>query len=168
MASHSAGASREEAGAPQPVNTVQLDRLCEKAITAETNGRHSLASAFFRRAAEEAQRLHGETCVSAYLTLQSSNSLLHQSDFDGLTRDDVAALCAEAWALASTTLPFIKRRMDDNTMLPGRGTAVETAFYKQYVTTKNVVLAVPISARDSQLLGLSLAYVTRLGLHAYS
>ena len=40
------------------------------------------------------------------------------------------ALRAEAWALLSSSLPFIVRRMDDNTVLPGRGTAVELAFFK--------------------------------------
>ena len=102
--------------------------------------------------------------MSAYLTLQSSNSILNQSDIAGVTREDEAALCADAWALASTTLPLIKRRMDDNTMLPGRGTAVETAFYKQFTTTtKRVLLAAPMSARALQLFGLSLGYTTSVG-----
>ena len=39
----------------------------------------------------------------------------------------------EAWALLSSSLPLIiVRRIDDNTMLPGRGTAVELAFSRRY------------------------------------
>ena len=51
--------------------------------------------------------------------------------------------------------------MDDNTVLPGRGTAVETAFFKQYLTTADFVEAKPTpSARYLQLHGLSLGYAT--------
>ena len=148
-----------------PVDHAQLDKLCEKAITAFTSGRFALAAAFFRRASEEARQIvpTGETFVSAFLALHSSNSLLNQSDLDGVTDEEEAALCADAWALASTTLPFIKRRVDDNTMLPGRGTAVETAFYKRFITTGSRVAASHAPpARALQHMSLSLGYVTAL------
>ena len=63
MASLSAGSARNEGGvadgspsnaADAPVDTAHLDRLVEKALTADKNGRHTLAAAFFRHAADEA------------------------------------------------------------------------------------------------------------------
>ena len=52
--------------------------------------------------------------------------LLLQSTLEGVTPEERTALRTEGRALVS--LPLIVRRMDDNTMLPGRGTAVELAF----------------------------------------
>ena len=127
MASPSAGSSR--AGAHKTVDTTQLDRLCEKALTAAKIGRNALAAALYGRAAEEARRLHGET----FLTTQHSLQLLQQLRLEGVTCDEKTVLRAEAWALVSSSLPMIVRRMDDNTMLPGRGTAVELAFFKRLV-----------------------------------
>ena len=175
MASASAGSSRDAGAAPPvavgtplnatagaPVDTTQLDKLCEKALTASSSGRHALTSSFFRRAAEEALRLHGETFVCTYLTLHRALSLGRQSEHEGVTKDK-AALDDEAWALASGCLPLIVRRMDDNTMLPGRGTAVELAFFKRFTATRDTMLGdPPASSRELQLVGLSLGYATAL------
>ena len=154
MASASAGSLRD-AGAPPvtgdagvadkapsnvagaPIDTAQLDRLCEKALTADVTGRYALAAAFFRRAADEALRLHGDTFVCTYLTLQRAASLRCQSSLEGVTQDEQAALNNEARELASSCLPLIVGRMDANTMLPGRGTAVELAFFKRFESTKH-------------------------------
>ena len=172
MASPSAGSSRDitspspvAVGAPSnaastsaPKDTAQLDRLVEKALTVGKSGRYALSAGFYRRAADDL-RLHGDTFVCTYLTLQRATSLQCQSSLEGVTPREKAALCAEAWALVSSCLPLIVRRMDDNTMLPGRGTAVELAFFKRYTATKNATYDVPPwSTRDMQLVGLSLGY----------
>ena len=97
-------------------------------------------------------------CIS--LALQRSCRLVQQSQLEGVTADEKAALLAEVWALASSYLPLIARRMDDNTMLPGRGTAVELA-YKQFLQLMRAVFdKPPLAARLLQLNGLSLGYAT--------
>ena len=176
MASPSAGSSREASGPPPvavgapsgaTVDASHLDRLVEKALTAAKSGRYALAAAFFRRAADEALHLHGETFVHTFLTLQRSNKLSLQSHLEGVSQEERAALKAEAWALASGCLPLIVRRMDANTMLPGRGTAVELAFFKRYETTRHATYdKPPVSSRGLQLRGLSLGYATAVyGAH---
>ena len=162
-----ASPSVRTAGVPPPVaagatvDTAHLDRLVEKGLTAGKSSRYALAAAFFRRAADEALRLHGEIFVCAYLTARRASSLVLQSQLVGATTDERAALFDEAWMLLSISLPFIVRRMDDNTMLPGRGTAVEVAFYKRFTTTERATVdAPPLSARNLQLVGLSLGYAT--------
>ena len=178
IASPSAGSSRD-AGAPPPVaiaastnaangaangvpvDTTQLFKLCEKALTAGKSGRYALAAAFFRRAADEALGLHGDTFVCTYLTLMRASSLVCQTQLEGVTRGEEAALDAEAWALVFSCLPLIVRRMDANTTLPGRGTAGELAFFKRFTATKHATYDVPpLSTHDLQLAGLSLGYAT--------
>ena len=77
-----AGGTPSDAGAPLHagalIDTTQLDKLCEKALTAASSGRHALADAFYQRAAEEVLRLHGETFVCKYLTLERAGSLCYQ------------------------------------------------------------------------------------------
>ena len=168
MASASAGSSRDAGAAPRverlhAVDTTHLDKLCEKALTAEFSGRHALAAAFFRRAAEEALHLHGETFVCTYLTLRRALSLHRQSVLQGVTREERAALRTEEWALASGCLPLIVRRMDDNTVLPGRGTAAELAFFKRFMVTRHTAFGEPpLSSRSLQLVCLNLGYATAL------
>ena len=151
-------------GAPStaaPVDTTELDRLVEKALTASKSGRHALAAGLYRRTVDEALRLHGDTLVCTYLILSRASSMGCQVRLEGVTPDEQAALCAEAWALASSCVPLIVRRMDDNTMLPGRGTAVELAFFKRFTTTKHATFdSPPLSTRDLQLVGLCLGYST--------
>ena len=143
------------------VDTTQLDSLVEKALTAGDSGRYALAAGFYRRAVDEALRLHGDTFVCTYLTLRRALSLRCQSRLQGVAQEEKAALSAEAWALASSCLPLIVRRMDANTMMPGRGTAVELAFFKRYTATTCVTFdAPPWSTRKLQLAGLSLGYAT--------
>ena len=151
MASPSAGSSRQarlpRVAAGAPVDTAHLDRLCEKALTAAKHGRHALAATFFRHAADETLLLHGETFVCTYLTLQRSNELALQLQLQGVPQDEKATLAAQAWELVYNTLPLVVRRMDANTMLPGRGTAVETAFSKRYDKKNNVRLVSVANAR---------------------
>ena len=155
------GAPLNAAGAP--VDTTQLDKLCDKALTADCSGRYVLAAAFYRYAAEEAFRLHGETFVCTYLTLERVASLGLQSVLEGVTADEKVALRNESWALASGCMPLLVRRMDDNTMLPGRGTAVELAFFKRFTATRDTAFGdPPASSRELQLVGLSLGYATAL------
>ena len=152
------------AGAPvagAPVDTAQLDRLVEKALTAYKSGRYLLAAGFYRRAADEALLLPGNTFVCTFLTLWRASPLWVQSQLDGVTPDERMALYDEAWALVSSVLPLLVRRMDANTMLPGRGTAVELAFFKRYESKRNTIYnEPPLSTRALQLIGLSFGYAT--------
>ena len=81
MALPSAGAHADVPLAPlqdrsiAAVDTTQLDKLVETALTADKSHRHAL----YGRAAEEALRLNGETFVCTYLTLKRADSLLDQS-----------------------------------------------------------------------------------------
>ena len=175
MASHSAGSSRDTIDQPPvaggaspsaagaPVDTAHLNKLAEKALTAEKSGRHTLVAAFFRHAADEALRLHGNTFVCTFLTVRRAASLVIQAQLEGGSPEEKAALRDEGWALVSGCLPLILRRMDANTMLPGRGTAVELAFFKWYEVTRRATFdAPPLPARGQQLVGLSLGYATAL------
>ena len=138
-----------------------MDRLVEKALTAEKSGRYALEAAFFRHAADEALRLHGDTFVCTHLTLWRASSLVSQSCLEGVTPAERAALHNEACALVSSCLPLIVRRMDANTMLPGRGTVVETSFFKRFETTRRATFDLsPLSTRSLQLTGLSLGYAS--------
>ena len=168
MASPPAGSSREArvpppvaAGAPVDTAHAHLDRLVGMALTAAKSGRYALAAAFYRYAADEARRLHGDTFVCTYLTLERSEQLGLQSQLEGVTDQELAALRDEARTLVSSCLPFIVRRMDANTMLPGRGTAAEMAFLKWFETNKNATFDwPPVSTRCLQLIGLFMGYAT--------
>ena len=163
----SAGSSRDTTGAPPPLavsapsnnapsntgapaDTSQLDKLCEKALAAGASGRYALSATFYQRAADEALRLHGETFVCTFLRLKRVVVVLCQSRLEGVTSAETAALRAEAWALVSSALPLIVRRMDANTMLPGRGTALELAFFKRFLTMQRIKWAT-LSTRDLPL-----------------
>ena len=110
---------------------------------------------------DETLRLHGDTFVCAYLTAQRASSLLVQAQLEGVTPNKTVALRAEAWALELSGLPLLFCRMDANTMLPGRGTAVELAFFKRFKATERAEFDdPPLPARSLQLVGLSLGYAT--------
>ena len=170
MASPSAGSSRDAGALPplappnaagEPVDTMHLDRLVEKALAASKSGRYALAAAFYKHAADEALRLHGDTFVCTFLTLQRSHELTLQAQLEAVPPQERTALYSEAWALVSSCLPLIARRLDANTMLPGRGTAVELAFFKRNVVTRNATFdKPPLSTRGLQLVGLFLGYTT--------
>ena len=101
--------------------------------------------------------------MCTYLTLERASSLGLQAHLEGVTDDDMVALRHEACALASGCLPLIVRRKDDNTMLPGRGTAVELAFFKRFTVTKNTAFGQPpLLSRHLQLVGLSLGFSSAL------
>ena len=97
-----------------------------------------LAAALYGRAAEEALRLHGETFACTYLTVQRAASLYGQSHVEGVDPDEAAALQNETHVVVSSCLSHLTRRMDDNTMLPGRGTAVELDFNKRFIKSSHV------------------------------
>ena len=101
--------------------------------------------------------------MCTYLALEHSDQLILQSQLEGVTEEERTALLTEAWAVVSSSLPLIVERMDDNTMLPGRGTAVELAFYKRYRQLARAVFGWhPHTARELQLEGLSLGYANAL------
>ena len=99
--------------------------------------------------------------MCTFLKLRRALSLRCQSQLEGVSQEEEAALCAEAWELASSCLPLIVRRMDANTILPGRGTAVELAFFKRLEVIKSATHdLMPLSTRSLQLAGLFLGYAT--------
>ena len=173
MASPSAGSSHST-GVPLPgsalnvagasVDTAQLDRLVEKALTAASKSRYVQAAAYYGRAADEARRLHGENFICTCLTLQQSANLSLQSSLEVVTPNEVRALYDEGWKLASSCLPLIICRMDANTMLPGRCTAVELAFSKWFGVTSRSKYCKPFfsSTRGLQLTGLCMGYCTAI------
>ena len=156
VSSSLAAPGRVTAGAP--ADTTQLDRLCEKALSAGLLGRDALAASLYRRAADEALQLYGKTFVCTFLTLFCAHMLTTEARRVGVAR---AQMEAEAWSLITGALPLISKRMDDNTMLPGRGMAVELGFCKKFAATKHAVVELPqLSAANLQLQGLSSGYAT--------
>ena len=155
--------TRVAAASAAPVDSTHLDRLCDRALSAGVSGRFALTAAFWRHAADEALRLHGETLVCTFLTLQGCVALLCQTQLEGVSREEKEALRAEVWALTSSSLPLIVRRMDDGTMLPGRCTALEYAFFKKSLMLKSSALREPpLSARQLHLVGLCFGYASGL------
>ena len=67
-----------------PVDTTLLDTLCEKALAAGNSGRYALAAGFYRRGADEALRLHGDTFVCTHLTLWRALLLRCQAQLEGV------------------------------------------------------------------------------------
>ena len=122
------------------------------------------AAAYYGRAADEARRLHGENFICTCLTLQQSANLSLQSSLEVVTPNEVRALYDEGWKLASSCLPLIICRMDANTMLPGRCTAVELAFSKWFGVTSRSKYCKPFfsSTRGLQLTGLCMGYCTAI------
>ena len=101
--------------------------------------------------------------MSTQLTLRRASSLHSQSCLEGVTPAERVALRAEAWGLVSSCLPLIVRRMDANTRLPGRGTAVETAFFNRFEATRYATYnTLPVPTRELQLAGLSLGYASAI------
>ena len=101
--------------------------------------------------------------MCTFLTLQRCVALLCQTQLEGVSREEKEALRAEVWALTSSSLPLIVRRMDDGTMLPGRCTALEYAFFKKSLMLKSSALREPpLSARQLHLVGLCFGYASGL------
>ena len=98
--------------------------------------------------------------MSTFLTLRRAGSLREQLWLEG-SHPTKVALRAESAALVFSCLPLLVRRMDANTMLPGRGMPLEVAFFKRYTATKHAVQDMsPWPPRGLQLAGLSLGYAT--------
>ena len=162
MASPAAVSSRDTTAPPHggwrrssQRRSSRRNTLVEKALTASKSGRYALAAGFYRRAVEE-----GFDSTERRLCAPS----LHCGALRrGVVREEEAALCAEAWTLVSRCLPLLVRCMNDNTMLPGRGTAVELAFFKRFTAILHARYnSPPWSTRRLQLFGLSLGDATTL------
>lgn len=112
-----------------------LDKLVERAWAADQSTQYAFAASLWKRAVAAATALHGgETLVTARYTLEQAASLCAQAGAE-VSRIEQAALVAEAWALVSSVLPLLSKRMDDNTLFPGRCTKKEVEFYKLAVHT---------------------------------
>ena len=140
-----------------------LDRLVQRAISADMSIRSSFAASLWKRAAAVATALHGaETFAAAYCTLKQAFSLCGQSGVE-VSPVDKAALKAEAWALVSSVLPLLSTRMEDNTLLPGRCTREEVEFFKRFrLATHAANNAPPPPARGLQVHGFGVGYAVTL------
>ena len=137
-----------------------LDRLVERALTADKSSRYAFAASLWKRAAAAATALHGgASLVAAKCTLDQADSLCCQASAEASSREIRAALEAEACALTSSVLRLVSKRMDANTLLPGRCTKEEVEFFMRL---KLVKLAAnnfpPLSARGLQLTGFGVGY----------
>ena len=165
-----AGSSRDTTSGAQnrgAGDKAALDKLVERALAADASTRCAFAASLWKRAAVAAFALHGgENLVVARCTLEQSVSLCNQAHAEA-SRSEQAALRTQAWALASSVLPLLSTRMDDNTLLPGRCTKEEVEFNKRFELAKHKVCNFPPwSARGLQLTGLSVGYVLALyGAH---
>ena len=126
------------AGAGTAADKTALDRLVERALTADVNTRLAFAASLWKRAAAAATALHrGESLVAAKCTLEQSASLCGQAGAEESPADR-AAFLEEVWALVSSVLPLLTNRMNDNTLLPGRCTKGEVDFLMHF-SVSNVV-----------------------------
>ena len=94
------GSSLGATNADAPADTAQLDKFCDKALTAGLGGRYALSATCFQRAADLSLRLNEETFVCTYLTLQRSAALLRQAHLEGVT---------PPWERRRTTSAFLSR-----------------------------------------------------------
>ena len=140
-----------------------LDRLVERALVAVMSGRSAFAASMWKRAAAAAIVLYGDdTLVAARCTLHQAISLCSQAGLEA-SPVDFAALHAEAWELVSSVLPLVSRRMDDDTLLPGRCTKDEVEFFKRLTLAKHAAENSPRpSARRLQLIGFGVGYTVAL------
>ena len=157
---HSSGAAADEAA---------LDRLVERALTAEKSTRHAFAASLWKRAAAAATALHGgESLAAVRCTLEQAASLCTQYGLKASNGSciDTKALFPESWALVSSVLPLLSARMDDNTLLPGRCTKEEVEFFKRYTMAKRASNNYPpLSARELQLTGFGVGYATLIAAY---
>ena len=104
----------------------------------------------------------GDTLAAARCTLHHATSLYNQGGAEA-SHIEKAALRAEAWALASSILPHLSTRMDDNTLLPGRCSKEEVELYKRFTLGRRDIDNVPpLSARDLQLVGFCIGCAVAL------
>ena len=109
-----------------PVDTDELHRLVNKALSAGYSGRHALAASYFERAAALATQIHGDTLLAAHLKLQQASKLDMQANAHGVPADEAT------WELAKGVVPLLLRRIEANTLLPGRCTKEEVEYYRRY------------------------------------
>ena len=120
-------------GAGNPASTEELYKLMDKALCAGATGRNALAAAIYRRAAEAATiRVHGDTLIAAHLSLCQAAELLVQAAVHGVPADEATALRSGAWVIVSGALPLLLRRMEDDTLLPGRCTKEEAEYCRRF------------------------------------
>ena len=137
----------------------------ERALAASSSGRAAFAASLWKRAAAAATALHGRAALAAaYCTLKQTSSLCSQASLEASPLEK-RALDEEAFELASSVLPLVSTRMDDNMLLPGRCTTEEVEFFKRYTMAKRRFSNTPpLSDRGLQLNGFGVGYA--VGLYA--
>ena len=141
-----------------------LDKLVQRALATDKSGRGAFAASLWKRAAAAATALHGgASLAAAKCTLEQAASTYGQARAEASCIDK-AALRAEAWALASSVLPLLSTRMDNNTLLPGRCTTEEVEFFKCFTLAKHAASDPPLPARDLQLIGFGVGYAMAMNI----
>ena len=142
------------------IDEAALNKLVERALAAHRSGRASFAASLWGRALEVAA--HTNTLAVVKCTLMQATCLSDQACATA-SADERAALQAESWALVSSVMPLLSTRMDENTLLPGRCTKTEVDFYKRLMlVARHIHNVPPRSARDLQLVGFGVGYVSAL------
>ena len=134
-----------------------------KALAAGVTSRYALAASYFGRAAALATQLHGDTLLAAHLKLQQANKVYSQASVKGMPADEALVLESAAWEIVSGVLPLLLRRLDANTLLPGRCTKEEVDYYRRFDEALGTTLRSPaMSAHEVTLLSFAVGFATIL------
>ena len=148
-------------GEANAISTEELHKLMDKALCASATGRNALAAAFFRRAAEAATRVQGDTLMAAHLRLCQAAEMRAQAALNGVPAEEIATLRSTAWEIAKGVLPLLLRRIEANTLLPGRCTKEEVEYFRQYNDEDLKANDAPaLSARERAVLGFAVGSAT--------
>ena len=141
-----------------------LDRLILKAVESATNDLHGLATTYFRRAAKLANEINGETLVSVHLTGKEASHILLLMQTSDMRSHERDALLADAWALTSSMLPFLNRRIEQNALLPGQCSKAESSYYLHCVALSFHFADAPLPGDKLETLKLSVGFVCALNV----
>ena len=136
--------------------------LCTKirlAVDSDAKQRFHLAALHWRRVAMLSSSSYEETSlVAAFAKLKQAVSLRAQAALRGVDAEDASARRADAQALTLGVLPLLSRRLDSQTLLPGRCTAEERACYVVYMEEVLHHANMVIYTTQMRLFGLGVGY----------
>ena len=96
--------------------------------------------------------------MDAHLKVLQASKLYLQAGMDGASDGEVAA-----YEVVSSVLPLLLRRIEANTLLPGRCTKEEVEYYRRYNDALDTVFERPaISAHEVIRLGFAVGLATVL------
>lgn len=144
------------------MSTEELDRLLDKATSARVHGRHALAATVWGSAAAAARACYGgETLASVLPCLYQIKKLVLLAQEEKVTAKEVASLRAEALSVFSGLLPYLVRRLDEASLLPGSCTKVEEDWYRRYEVSKRASNGwLPPAPHTLKLIGQGVGYAS--------